>query len=175
MAILVKETNNYVKLDLDNTYITRRGVFVATQVYPTLEARELEKSRLQEFNKFCVNVQNKKEELISEIQDKIGEDITEEDLKPFEKEVNIINELGEDLRYIQNNLYLLNEKPSTKNLKQKTLLVKLGFKEEWLNNPLIAGSHSLINTGNFTNQRFTSDSMYKELKKAYKNLDIKDV
>ncbi len=66
------------------------------------------------------------------------------------------------------------DKPSVQGLKfkNKGALVPLGFKEEWLV-PLNFWALNAMETGAYTNQTFSFDCLYKELKNVFK-VDFED-
>ncbi|MEG1565312.1 MAG: hypothetical protein RR342_01040 [Bacilli bacterium] len=175
MAVKLND-GRYLNVCLEGCYANSKGVFVNYSQYSDEKAREFEKDRINEFNKFVNDVDTEMIKYREELEKYVTEHNikTVEELKDLPEEIqnkiNIVETIQDDIVYISNGLYnrIGLENPTVKNIKNYKLLKEFGFKDTWFTNRIeipvsITRVSSVLN-----NQKFTYTDMYKELKKIVK-------
>lgn len=174
MGLLLKD-GKYVRLNMDNCFIDNKGVHVSYYKYNSKEDRDIENSVNTLFLKLTKNYSDYSENVTTKVISDLDCDYeklkTKEDLfdKLSENQKNLI----EGLLSIENNITTLNEflftrdKKLLSNFTELELFKKLGYSEditkEYSKPELCQGISGVL-----TNQKFTYNSMYNELKKLFK-------
>jgi len=183
MALKLKD-NSYVKLNLDECFINKKGVFISYLRYKDVEQRELEQKLLANFEVVRSNCL----EYISKIRDEIYKDLSKEhnleeltsleELKSYlteeqNQKLVITENLEKDLEYLHK-IIQIHEDISMKNLLNEKLLKDFGLNVELYKNYFENPNIEIKSTSAYTGQKFTYDSMYKELKKLFKKDGYED-
>lgn len=180
MGMLFKN-GNYVKLNLEDCYIDIHGIHVAYSSYSSKQSREQEQKitdKLEKFyrkcNDYCVSLEDKinnsltfnPEEIKSE--EEFVSRLTDEQ----KKDIELLNDILNDIHIIQSFVYN-RDKEILNELKNIDILKDLGYSKELLQEFETPCSACEL-TGLLTNQKFTHNSMYKELKKLFKKEEYSD-
>lgn len=180
MGLLLKD-NKYIKLNMNNCYIDNKGVHISYYKYKSKDDRDTEESVNMLFSKLTKNYSDYSENLVRNTLSELGFDYTQ--LKSKEELFNKLSETQkssiETMLNIENNITLLSEFLFTRNdelLSKFTdieLFKELGYSEEILK-PYSKPELCLDVSGFLTNQKFTYNSMYNELKKLFKKEGFTD-
>ena len=149
MAIKWLEDNSYYKIIYEESYVQNNLVYVHIQQYLNEDEREKEKSRELEQRKF-----------VSDLNDKI-----------FEHDEDEVNEYAyfgsiyfEFYKYTFQEL----EDYSTKDF---SLIEEIGFKKEWITNPVMFIGSMTVECGDFDNCAITHEYLYNKLKSRMENIE----
>lgn len=174
MGLLLKD-GRYLRLNLNGCYIDNRGVHVSYYQYESKEQRDIEQEVNDKFNRLVKTCSNYCENISNKLMNEINFDI--EKIKSEKEFLNKLDENQKELlnimHNITNNVNIISEYIFTRNdnllkdLKDLEIFKELGYSEELLKfykRPLLA----IDTSGVLTNQKFTYNSMYGELKKLFK-------
>lgn len=174
MGLLIKD-GKYIKLNFDGCYIDRNGVHISYYEYKSKSDKDIEENVNMLFTKLLKNYSEYSEKITNEVISKL--DFDPEQLKSKDELFDNLSEnqknLIESVLNIENNISIINEYLITRNKKlldnltEIELFKSLGYSEEILK-PYERPSLNIGVSGVLTNQKFTYNSMYNELKKLFK-------
>ena len=158
MAIGENITSQYYKVLEDECYVQDGFVFVAVARYPNQEEREREKEREERLSSFLSNVNNRYLTLVTENED--NETLSEE-------EVEYIAEIERVLYAVENFAVITaSQQPATISISDgvKQELVELGYKDEFLSDPIVILDRIIVNCGRYDGKPLTLEYLYNKLK-----------
>jgi hypothetical protein len=150
MAIKSLETGIYYKLDYKESYVKNNYVQVAMKQYKNEGERLKEKSREEEQNKFIENLNNARYSLYEK----------GEENNPYEYFGNIYNYFS---------IIEYQGIPNYDNI-DFSIIEKLGFKREWVENPIIFTGSFIMNCGRFDDCAITQEYLYNKIKSNMVNV-----
>ncbi len=157
MAVIERNTNNYIKVDEKKSFIQNNMIFVAHTIYATSMDRQREKEREEAFKMFDTNAQHMIERLSSQNQMERAE------------------YLNWAVNQVQRNRYLT---ATTKDVAFTediyNLLVSCGYDPSWLSCPIRIVTKRIVNCGRYNGESLTCDYLYKKLKNKMSK-DIQDI
>ncbi len=181
MAILENETNNYYRVEYDESYIKGDRVIVAFSSYKTTEDRQKEKDRAELISAFANNINvlatNKYQELVTGIQ---ALDVEPQTIACAEDSNIIDGERYPELRALQLEIENLKDFASSfyehcfvygdsahsvaeTNLSTQ-LLESLGYNAEWQADPIQLTNRAEIYCGDYNGEPITHEFFYERLK-----------
>lgn len=161
MAVLESLSQNYYKIIFSECYIDSYSIGIKYVVYPSQEARNVEKEREQNYQNFLLQSNNELEKLSSSIQEGLSEE-TEET-----KKYSLIKQA---CNKIQNQLYGY-EGLQDWTEEEKRCLIDLGAEEIWFTQKNSILGKILINLNNNSNINELTESDYYNLFKSIMNVD----
>jgi len=179
MAIKIKGSNNYIKLDLNSCVVDINGVHVGYFEYPNKDVREKEKLQQKQFSAIMNNISEYvskfETKLLTKFGDKLPFNTQEEFLEALseeeKKEYETVKNLLDDKQNICQGV-LLHDSTFDEKLKNKQLLKKFGYSSDMFKD--YSGAHCSVYSGTYSQQKFNYKDMYKELKKTFKNNGYED-
>ena len=182
MAIKVNSNNEYIKILFDKCFIDYKGLHCSTIVYSNKEERDKEKSREEEQMIFFMSLDNIIDSDIENFKVLTGvniddySQITEEFL--IEKNAltlffSINNRLSLKYRILEklrifsiediDKDYLIKLKENT----EYAFVESIGFKEEWLTNPIVLKREDMFILDSYKKQDFSIEEFYNILTNNY--------
>lgn len=158
MAVGENITSQYYKVLEDDCYVYNGFVFVAVARYPNQAEREREKAREEELSIFLSNVNNRYLMLIAENEE--NEPLTEE-------EAEHTAEIERVLYTVENFAVIVAaQQPVTISISDsvKQELVELGYKDEFLSDPIVILDRITVNCGRYDGKPLTLEYLYNKLK-----------
>lgn len=149
MAIKWLEDNSYYKIDYEESFVKGNRVYVSFMQYLNEEERIKEKERELEQRDFVA---------------KLNDKIFEHD----QDEVNKYSYLGNI--YFEFYKYTFEEIPDYYN-RDFHLLEEIGFKLEWITNPIMFIGSMVVECGEFDNCEITHEYLYNKLKSRMENIE----
>ena len=151
MAIRNLETGAYYKLDYKESYVKNNYVQVAMKQYKNESERLKEKSREEEQNKFIEKLNNARYSLYEK----------GEENNPYEYFGNIYN------------YFSVIEYQGAPNYDDVdfSIIEELGFKREWVEDPVIFITTMIVNSGTFDNCAITQEYLYNKVKTKMVNIE----
>lgn len=176
MALQSLKSGKYIKVLRDRCIFTPNSVEVSFYSFDSKHDRDAYFSRKQDVSLFVANSTKLLDDEYNSLSDEIMRFLKINGLERLDS----LDDLPEDL--INKNRYLEDlgkaiyevrmgwDSHTPPKFDGEILidLKKAGYDESWMN-PLPDFSIGSVSTGAFTNQRFTYDCLYKELKKIFKN------
>lgn len=157
MALYENNTQNYIKVDENKSFIQNNMVFVAHTVYATPQDRQREKERSFAFVQFDKNAQQMIDNLYSQNQ--------------LEK-AELLNWA---VNQVTLNRYLtVSSKDVAFTEDIHSLLVTCGYDEQWLASPIQILSTKIVNCGRYNGETITREFLYQKLKNKMSR-DIQDI
>ncbi len=181
MAILENETNNYYRVEYDESYIKGGRVIVAFSTYKTTEDRQKEKDRADGITAFARNIHllatDKYKELVDNIQ---ALDVEPQTIACSEDSNIIDSERYPELRALQLEIEMLKDFASLfyencfvygnsahsvaeTNLSTQ-LLESLGYNDEWQTDPIQLTNRAEVYCGDYNGEPITHEFFYERLK-----------
>lgn len=160
MAILEKGTNNYFKVNPEQSFVQNNMLFVNFTVYGSEIDRINEKQRLEEFNAFDANCKRLLEEWS-----------VNEQYADLCKDFSQAAETIKDKRYI-NGIPAFSDCELSEEIAR--LLTDCGYRSEWIDQPIHIVSKRIVNCGIWKEEPLTSQYVYDKLK-AKMSRDILDI
>lgn len=149
MAIKWLENNSYYKVIYEESYVKNNKVYINIQQYLNQDEREKEKSRLEEQREF-----------VAKLNDKI-----------FEHNADEINEYSYfGSIYFDFYKYTCDPIEDYSN-KDFSLIEEIGFKKEWIINPVMFIGSMTVECGDFDNCAITHNYLYAKLKSRMNNIE----
>lgn len=166
MSLVNKNTGKYIKVIRDRTVIMPNSFQVSFYEFESREDRDLYFKREKEISSFLVKCDLEIIRLQKEVDD-LSEGLSDDEKLPVDlkKKIDFLLNFSSEvnsIRFDWNNSSGFGTK-----FKSMDLLSDLGFNESWLT-PLKPWEIGTVHTGNFVNQNFSYDCLYKELKKVFK-------
>lgn len=151
MAIKSLETGTYYKLDYKESYVKNNFVQVAMKQYKNESERLKEKSREEEQSKFIEKLNNARYSLYEK----------GEENNPYEKFGNI------------NYFFSIIENNGISDYSDVDFseIQSLGFKREWVENPVIFTGSFIMNCGEFDDCAITQEYLYNKVKTKMINIE----
>ena len=158
MAVSENITSQYYKVLEDDCYVYNGFVFVAVARYPSQEEREREKAREEELSIFMSNVNNRYLTLVAE--NEKNESLTEE-------EAEHTAEIERVLYAVENFAVIVaSQQPAVISISDsvKQELIELGYKDEFLSDPIVILDRITVNCGRYDGKPLTLEYLYNKLK-----------
>ena len=173
MAISNKENGQYLKVIRERTMFTPVSVQVCYYGFPSRASRDAYFSRQTEISAFLRSLEatiSKQDAELYSVVTSYAKGAGLESLRSNDELPADLREQAEKLQQLRDASGLVRRygmlnvaMPHPANLSE---LVKLGFNKSWLK-PLDSWGIYTVHTGTYTNQNFTYECLYKELKKVY--------
>lgn len=166
MAIKNTTNGRYIKVIRESAVFTPSGVEVGFLVFESKEERDRFFQREKEISEFVSKLLSLQRELCVKL-DEFSKSYVE-GTDDFEARV-----LSDKIKRIFDTVQIISPNwdiPSVleAEYKKDDFLKEMGFSESWLE-PLGKVEHNRVRTGKYTNQTFTYECLYSELKKVFKN------
>lgn len=179
MALKLND-GRYIKLNFDGCYIDSRGVHVSYFQYDEEGKRQKEIAQNEKLQTLLQNVSKYIDENLMKLESKFGKDPkvnSQQELLSLMSDED--KEIYDEIHSLEADIHLIlsasevGDRSLEKELKNLNLLKKLGYSSQLLDRIQLGQVESQI-SGVFTGQKFTYDSMYRELKKIFKKDRYKD-
>lgn len=158
MAVCENATGQYYKILLENSYIKDGFVFVSIVRYPNQEERDREKAREEELSIFMSNVNNRYLTLVAANEE--NESLTEE-------EAGYTAEIERVLYAVENFAVIVaSQQPAVISISDsvKQELIELGYKDEFLSDPIVILDRITVNCGRYDGKPLTLEYLYNKLR-----------
>lgn len=182
MAIL-NENKKYIKINFDRCAVQGYNIFVDYDIYPDEAERLKEKGRAAEIAAFWQTINDKYQELDENLNMEMNQ-LHIETQEEFESHSSLVKQadFNSDLEFFIRNFIsatkVVNNYQSEQNIISsdiKPLLLALGFKEEWINDPICYTGGGTVYCGQYNNEDIDYSFYYNKLKEIMDSKPLENV
>jgi len=168
-----KEFDSYQKIDYNNCFINKDGIYLSTIVYKNKNEREKEKIRSPLFSLFLDNIMKEYQRVLS-----LTDNLEKENI--FNSYLHKIIYIAREIKEICYKYFYYPEvfqdnpdfqEPERIFIDDNTMskIKEFGFQEEWYNDPILLIRKDMILVEEYKKQDFTLETFYPILKNIYKD------
>ncbi len=149
----------------DECYVKGNKIFVSWLTYASKEDRDKERSREEEVNAFISNLREKSnnERQILYLKQREETALTSRDTEKIESLISLY--YNQEIIFYENYLNIKNRESTFKSILPDGELEKLGFKQEWIDDPIYNYGVSSMCVGEYKGEIISHELFYNRLKK----------